>query len=411
MDEIKYYKPNGRFSVIGLILLIVSMIVVGCALSALYLKINQICTIAFLCVLASCGLGAVMGLVANLFIKVFKMRNPIIAFVGILLACLVVTYFKWGLYCYWDNKDNYYDALNESTAPTAYEWVVNEINMTPAQAEFLAEECNTTLSALKRMTPAEFAYSAKYGFYESRMHEKLPEFLEYKYKSFTNILLSPSVMIEKIKDVNKDGRWTFSSRPRYSSYTSSTTQSSANVKGIMLWFVWLGEALVIIFFPIYMGVKRSDDPFIESENMWAEVYQNPRLGFADFNVTKGIIKQIENVPDYLFSYGRTEGAASKLSFVKVKLHHSKFYTENYITLIKMTYNVRNKNYQEKEVMRHFKVSFDFVEKLFDFCRIPKPFEETKKYFQTEAEVMSAAASAVAETKTPIVQPKYDDIFN
>ena len=61
-------------------------------------------------------------------------------------------------------------------------------------------------------------------------------------------------VLEKIKDVNKDGRWTFSSRPRYSSYTSSTTQSSANVKGIMLWFVWLGEALVIIFFPIYMGV-------------------------------------------------------------------------------------------------------------------------------------------------------------
>ncbi len=409
MDEIKYYKPNGRFSIVGLILLIISMIVIGCALAALYLKINQICTIAFLCVLAACGLGAVMGLVANLFIKIFKMRNPIVAFVGILLACLVVTYFKWGLYCYWDNKDNYYDALNESTAQTAYAWVVNEIGMTSSQVEFLAGECNTTVEALKKMTPAEFAYSEKYKFYENLMNEELPEYLEYK--SFVSTLLSPSAMIEKIKDVNEYGRWTFSSRPRYSSYTSADTQSSTNVKGIMLWLVWIGEALVIIFFPIYMGVKRSDDPFIESEDMWAEVYQNPRLGFADFNVTKGIIKQIENVPDYLFSYGRTEGSASKLNFVRVKLHHSRFYTENYITLIKMTYNPKNRNYQEKEVMRHFKVSFDFVEKMFDFCRIPKPFEETKKYFQTEAEVMSAAASAVAEAKTPIVQPKYDDIFN
>lgn len=406
MEENKlYYKSSGSFSVLGLILLILSVIVVGCLLSAAYLKLNQVCTIVYLCVIAACAFGGIMGVIANFFIKVYKIRNPLIAVTGIVIACLFVTYFKWGLYCYWDNQKYYYDSADDQYS-SAYAFLTDELWLDDEELESAFGD-KLSLSELKELSISDLIYVSDYGFYEMMTNEELPAYLEKR--SLPKVLLQPGVMLEQIKDINEEGRWSYSSRPRYSS--SYSTESSA-VTGALLWIVWLAEGILIVAFPIVMGKNRSKKPFIEYENDWAEEYDNKMLGFGNFNITKNIRQQIETQPEYLFNYGKAEGTGSRSDYVVAKLYHSRDYSETYMSLVKMTYVPKNRNYSQKEVMKYLRVDFDFVEKLFDFCNISKPFPETHKYFADGAPVVGATRldSTAGMQSNPISQPNYEDVF-
>ena len=103
----KYYKPSDKFSVVGLILMIVCTTLAGVAISFLYLKLNSVCPIVYLCVLMAVLYGGAMGGVAYFFIKKFHLRSPKMVIVSLCVALLFTTYFKWALYDHNDRQDQY----------------------------------------------------------------------------------------------------------------------------------------------------------------------------------------------------------------------------------------------------------------------------------------------------------------
>ena len=103
----KYYKPSDKFSVVGLILMIVCTTIAGVAISFLYLKLNSVCPIVYLCVLMAVLYGGAMGGVAYFFIKKFHLRSPKMVIVSLCVALLFTTYFKWALYDHNDRQDQY----------------------------------------------------------------------------------------------------------------------------------------------------------------------------------------------------------------------------------------------------------------------------------------------------------------
>ena len=106
MNE-KYYKPSDKFSVVGLILMIVCTIAVGMGITFIYLKVNGVCPIVYLCILMAVLYGGAMGGVAYFFIKKFKLRSPMMVIVSLSMALLFTTYFKWALYDSFDRQDQY----------------------------------------------------------------------------------------------------------------------------------------------------------------------------------------------------------------------------------------------------------------------------------------------------------------
>lgn len=98
----KYYKPSNNFSFVGFILLILSTAIVGSLISFVYLKINEICPSVYLCVFLAIGYGLVLGFIATKLCAVFKMRNPSIAIIAMIVGCLIFTYVKWSIYDYND---------------------------------------------------------------------------------------------------------------------------------------------------------------------------------------------------------------------------------------------------------------------------------------------------------------------
>lgn len=396
----KYYKPSGKFSASGFVLVILSTVVVGCILSALYLKLNQICPIVILCIVAAGGLGLVMGIVSGYFIKIFKIRNPIIALVGVAVGCLIVTYFKWGLYCYWDNQKYYYDYVDD-LYESGYNVLSDEFGMSNAGIETLADEMGLSINEMKLISASDFIYGKDYGY-------EMLGFDEYEFlqkRSLPVMLLQPATLFEQIKDINSEGRWTYSSRP---SYSSSSSYSQSNVNGVMLWIVWFAEMALILFLPLSMAYSKATHPFIEYEGDWAEEFAHPKLAFHGGHFTKAIIKTIADSPDYMFTMKHVEAPMTGEGYVKMKLYHSRDYSECYISFFNMTYVPKNRNYSEKCIAKYLNVDFDTVEKLFDYCEVTKPFPETHKYFADEYERQQYSEQS---SEMGVAQPSYEDIFD
>lgn len=100
----RYYRPSKRFSAVGMIGLIVAYIALGAALAWVYLWINRKCTIVMLNVFAALGYGALMGFVGKIIVKKFKLRNPTLVLVALIIGILGMTYVKWAMYVHYDWK-------------------------------------------------------------------------------------------------------------------------------------------------------------------------------------------------------------------------------------------------------------------------------------------------------------------
>ena len=58
MRQAQTYKPSNTFSFVGFILMFVSMLLAGCLLSWLYVVLQAVIPIIYLCVLITIGFGA-----------------------------------------------------------------------------------------------------------------------------------------------------------------------------------------------------------------------------------------------------------------------------------------------------------------------------------------------------------------
>ncbi len=312
------YKPSNKFNITGFLLIILAVSGAGCLLSAIYLKINQINPIVYLTILLTCGFGALIGLIANLIIKKFKIRNPGMAVLAVLIGALVFTYFKWALYISWDNQNTLQEGKED------------------------------------------------YHLTEEYMISKLP----YLDNSLGDLLKSPSELMDQIKNVNEEGRWSYSS-----SHSSSSTKTP--VKGIPLTIVWVFEAGILLLLPMIMANSKSKCPFSETDDEWMSEYKTPFM-FGNYDVNRN--KQlILNNPDELFNIPYLENLAPRQGYIKGILYHSADFSECYLTLAVQTYNKKNDKYDSANVINYLRLSYPQVDKLFDHCHLNKPFVSTTNY--------------------------------
>ncbi len=409
----KYYRPSKRFSAVGLIILVVCYIVLGTALAWVYLWINRKCTIVILNVFAALGYGALMGFVGKMIVKKAKLRNPLVVLIGLLIGILGMTYLKWAMYDYYDYKmiadqydeytdsdiksdmrsekaytlfemdydfeedadytfddnwdilqNNAYDYMNllclagnttleeqfsesqidEMKDCTVYEWYYYDVLLGDTK-----EECKKNLEKAKELDGVDYI-----EYMGLDMDDFIAEYYgSYTVPSFMEVIAHPGDLWADIKQINEEGRWSYSSSP--SSY-SSTTSNSEPVKGVMLWIVWIAELFIINSFALAIAYTQSKEIFIEQDNDWAQTYDNNRLTFNPMNGNQ-LKTMLEMSGDSVTSL--VPVAATSLGgrpYLKLTFSHARDFSEVYLNAYSMTYNHKNRNYVSSKIFKGMKIT-------------------------------------------------------
>lgn len=409
----KYYRPSKRFSVVGLIILVVCYIVLGTALAWVYLWINRKCTIVILNVFAALGYGALMGFVGKMIVKKAKLRNPLVVLIGLLIGILGMTYLKWAMYDYYDYKmiadqydeytdsdiksdmrsekaytlfemdydfeedadytfddnwdilqNNAYDYMNllclagnttleeqfsesqidEMKDCTVYEWYYYDVLLGDTK-----EECKKNLEKAKELDGVDYI-----EYMGLDMDDFIAEYYgSYTVPSFMEVVAHPGDLWADIKQINEEGRWSYSSS---SSSYSSTTSNSEPVKGVMLWIVWIAELFIINSFALAIAYTQSKEIFIEQDNDWAQTYDNNRLTFNPMNGNQ-LKTMLEMSGDSVTSL--VPVAATSLGgrpYLKLTFSHARDFSEVYLNAYSMTYNHKNRNYVSSKIFKGMKIT-------------------------------------------------------
>ena len=484
----KYYKASDRFSVVGLILMIICTTAIGMALSWVYLKINAVCPVAYLCILIAALYGAAMGGIAYIFIKKFKLRSPKMVIVSLCVSLLFTTYFKWGLYDYIDRQkqyeaydeyftetiedansalksygmnldlnkpvltvvDDFYgmfagmlggDAAGDAPAKLSdtlksketingivmaadmykgmpgsdYKKLLSSATSSDGSSSSLLGG-DSGLGAMGSMasglagggTAALSEYADRYlddnpdanlwetigmaallGSDRDEIEESInmlgelsikDYLLDYRgeelgdyigfasKKSLSKILTQPGKMLKDIKKINEEGRWGISSRRSYMSSTSD--EQPDNIKGFMLWIVWFGELLMINIPAFAIAVPMCKQPFIESDNDWAQKYPT-QFKFGAVNAAS-LKSSMEIDPMSLFNNQALITAGGRTNYFTVTLFHSRSFMENYVLVDNTTYDSRRKTYNHKNFINYMIVDTEFVGTLFTIFGLNPP---------------------------------------
>ena len=482
----KYYKASDRFSPVGLILMILCTTLVGIGLSWVYLKINAVCPVAYLCILLAAVYGAAMGGVAYFFIKTFKLRSPKVVIISLCVSLVFTTYFKWALYDYIDRQkqfdayDEYFtemiDDANSKIKSSGANLDLNKPVLTVLDDFYSSfgamfsggdsmpdgvtlssqikskETINSLINAYKTLsdTPGSdykkmlgsslsgqggssplggdsglgmmggmassltggtsgysewvdqyledhpdasmweaMGLAAILGSDEDEIKESINKLGELNIKEFLldyrgeylgdfmgfpskkplgKILAQPGQLFRDIKNVNKDGRWGISSRRSYSSTAEGKTPD--NVKGFMLWLVWIGELLMINIPAFAVSIPKCQEPFIETDNDWAQKYPT-QFKFGAVNAAS-LKSSMEIDPLSLFNNQALITAGGRTNYFTVTLYHSRSFMENYILVDNTTYDSRRKTYNHKSFIKYMIVDTEFVGTLFTIFGLNPP---------------------------------------
>ena len=155
----------------------------------------------------------------------------------------------------------------------------------------------------------------------------------------------------------------------------------------MLWIVWGGEFILLAAFLLAAVYQKSKEPFIESEDEWAE-YKDTRSTFKFYAPAnaKQFKAEMEQNPYSLFSYVM-EGNQYQSSYMCLDCYVSKLGNENYISAYQMTINPKNKNPNSKTLFKYLYVDGEFMSRLYSQFtpsnnqKTPRPADE----HQTAAE--------------------------
>lgn len=412
-----FYKPKGKFNFLGTLVIAISVAIVGSLLSFIYLIINEISPLAILCIFCALGFGVALGFVSVLLIKVFKIRNPLCAVIGLIIGCLIFSYFKWGLYVSRDFNSLYEEYKKYSPSDLAdFSFFLDDNNELYSNSD-IEEMADTLMSVTARQYIDIFydggasAYVADYGkeldmtlndlesqsFYEFLYLDKVLDEddiagslkaalksdnfydhyinnLERDEAALGSILTNPVKLWNDIKAINKEGRWSITSSS--SSYSSSINNERQNiVKGIPLWIVWIGELFVICFIAIYIGYNKASSPFIESENKWALKYKNKFMLDAPMNYkafkNELVVNSaaINNLPPIIVS-------KENIPFIEVELLHSSIYDENYINVSYRVISKKRNGSKTVSLAKYLKVDKAILYGLFTQANYDVPFSYT-----------------------------------
>lgn len=431
MNE-QYYKPSGRFSWKGIILMFLTYLVVGTALSWVYLWINRVSPSIYLCLFAAIGFGTAVGVIARLCVKLLKVRNVKAVLIGAVAGLVCMNYVKWAMYDYYDYKqiaedyeeyisENAYisNTINEMKSEKAYAYY--EMNydfdetsytfdenydylVTTIAYDYLAsydknygtnyigEYTSSEIEELKSMTVYElFNYDVLLGTSKEECKKNLEKaksmsayefYYEYReieegysveIPSMFEILTDPGMLWEDIKQINKEGRWSISSSSSSSSSYSSPSSSSSVVKGGMLWFIWIGELVIITLIAFFIPYGQSKKVFIEMDNNWAKSTDGNRFTFSPLSKSQ-VKAMLEQSPDNIVNMMmiRPSDIPVGRPYMKMTLDHSEDYTEAYLNVLSMTYNAKNRNYVSSNILTGLRLRPKHTGMLFTMFGMPVP---------------------------------------
>ena len=407
------YKPSNTFSFVGFILMFISMLVTGALLSWLYVILQAVIPIIYLCILITVGFGAAIGAIGMIFVKVYKIRHPVMAMTATLIAMLFVYLFHWCVYVARDYDKNIYDSLKLRPAcqyylgfteaqmeeynfyeepqelvryyktvrvkSADYSMTESELDTFPAKQRDLYKKNATVwefmeLDEVIGKTDAEILESFK------NMKGKSAYRFAYEYRKLPKhtigyLLVHPGDLWDDIRTINTQGRWSMSSRHSYSSTSSKTP-----VTGIILWLTWIGEMLLMFIPAIAIVRARATSPFIESDNDWA-IVDKPQLNFrfvdpfpgdsAGSNRFKSTFKANT---ESLFTLQPVYPQMGSLNtYYTANYCHSRNYTENYLTVMyTRVSNAKNNQRVNTSIASKIRVDADYIATLHGMFGYPVP---------------------------------------
>lgn len=434
-----HYKPSGKYSAAGLIALFISVTVVGIILSWIYLLLNSVITLVYLCVLIAFLVSAAIGFTGGYLVKKFKIRNPAMAMLALCLGLVIANYTKWAIYVSRDFDDLYYDDMKSTTAYQYYlgseaeydvyfedvDDFIDTFKNTPAslfindmtadEMKYMSDEDIESLQNDSMWdyfdfdnilgTDAETVEKSLEKAAEMNAYEFTFDYREMKPKTTGYLMTHPGEMFKDIKNINDVGRW---------SYRANTTSSySTTVNGFMLWLVWLGELLILTLPAAFAVHKNSTFPFIESEDDWAEKVESDNMfKFSDrdsmgIQVTSVMMKQkLSATPDYILDMRPASSGSD--SFYSVSYCHSRSFEENYISvkLTTITYKGKKAQTNTKLITQFILVDADYIATLYGIFGLPVP--AMCKGRNTRVQTDPQPAKAKAPTSAAV---NAEDIFN
>ncbi len=396
-----FYKPSNKFSVVGTLLLVISVIAAGLVLSWIYLILNSVIPIAQLCIIMPFLLSFALGGIGSVFVKTYKIRNPLVAVAAITVALLVVNYLKWAIYVSRDFNKYYYKDMKEESAVEYYgldvftydDLSVDDV-MVLCQSLKASDAIELTPEEIGKLTDEEresYYSDSLWDFMEygdllgsspdevERSVEKAEGMTAYEFKFKYNkipamtapyLAAHPAKMFSSIKDINEVGRW----------YIGRSSLDHSNVSGIMLWLVWFGELVIIIAPAVFFVYKAAKRPFIEDEDIWAfEEKTDGVFRFDDsspdsFNGMTGVKKNLLQSPDYLLTLKPITTGSLPPRFYSLSYCHSKYFDENYITISCTAENPNKKgSTTSNAILENISVDPDYIATVYGmFGAAPPP---------------------------------------
>lgn len=207
--------------------------------------------------------------------------------------------------------------------------------------------------------------------YTMNAYDYTYDYRDYDKTGLFDIIAHPSDLWNDIKSINKEGRWSYKS-------SHSSRDNGSLVNGTILWIVWGSEFILLLAF-LVGGVRlKSKEPFIESEDDWAE-YKNLK-GAYKFMVPEDIKSfkvSMEQSPYTLFDY-QTAVTQFLPTYMVIDCYVSKSGNENYLTVYQQTINPKNKNPDTKVLVKNLFVDGDFMNRLYSLANFAPQMQDVQQ---------------------------------
>ena len=156
------------------------------------------------------------------------------------------------------------------------------------------------------------------------------------------IAQNPKLLFELMSEVSKSGSWSI---------------FGFTVSGILLWIVWIIEAVVIYLGAIITGYHDPKAPFCERSNKW---FKETELNPMSFIMSKlDLVQELEQGSDKILSTMRLHDVVmDNTSYSQFTVFSSDF-DEYYLSVSNMNKTIDSKgevNYEEDEVIQHIEIS-------------------------------------------------------
>jgi hypothetical protein len=153
---------------------------------------------------------------------------------------------------------------------------------------------------------------------------------------------NPKVLFELMSEVNKYGSWGLFGQ---------------TVSGLLLWIIWVIEAMVILLGSVLVGMHQAKNPFCEKSNKWFKEIALPPTSYIFSK--PDLVRELEQGSDKILSTLNLHDVVfDNMSYSQFTVFSSD-HDEHYLTAVNMKKIVDNKgevNYEEDDVIEHIEIT-------------------------------------------------------